>query len=38
MGRKIRSSTLKRLDEEQRTRDTRQQGDRIDDQLDPERG
>lgn len=37
MGRKIRSSTLERLDEEQRTRDTRQQGDRIDDPMDQER-
>lgn len=37
MGRKIRSSTLERLDEEQRTRGTRQQGDRIDDPLDQER-
>ncbi len=37
-GRKLRSSTLERLDEEARTRDTRQQGDRIDDMLDNERG
>ncbi len=37
-GRKLRSSTLERLDEEVRTRDTRQQGDRIDDMLDNERG
>lgn len=37
-GRKLRSSTLERLDEEARTRDTRQSGDRIEDMLDPERG
>ncbi|MBL8137420.1 MAG: VWA domain-containing protein [Acidobacteria bacterium] len=37
MGRKLRSSTLERLDEEQRTRGTRQQGDRIDDPFDQER-
>ncbi|MEP7117564.1 MAG: VWA domain-containing protein [Acidobacteriota bacterium] len=37
-GRKLRSSTLEKLDEEARTRGTRQQGDRIDDMLDPERG
>jgi VWFA-related protein len=37
MGRKLRSSTMERIDEEQRTRGTRQQGDRIDDMLDPER-
>ncbi len=36
-GRKLRSSTLERLDEEVRTRGTRQQGDRVDDLLDPER-
>ncbi len=36
-GRKLRSSTLERLDEEARTRGTRQQGDRVDDMLDPER-
>lgn len=38
MGRKTRSSTLERLDQEQATRGTRQQGERIDDPLDPERG
>lgn len=38
MGRKLRSSTLERLDEEARTRGTRQAGDRVDDMLDPERG
>ncbi len=38
MGRKVRSSTLNRIDEEQRTRDTRQTGDRIDDIDDAERG
>jgi len=37
MGRKLRSSTLERFDEEQRTRGTRQQGDRIDDPFDQER-
>lgn len=37
MGRKLRSSTLERLDEEQRTRGLRQQGDRIDDPFDQER-
>lgn len=37
-GRKLRSATLERLDEEQRTRGTRQEGDRINDMLDPERG
>ena len=37
-GRKLRSSTLERLDEEVRTRDTRQQGDRVNDMLDNERG
>ena len=37
MGRKIRSATMERLDEEARTRDIRQQGDRINDMLDPER-
>ena len=37
-GRKLRSSTLERLDEEARTRGTRQQGERVDDMLDPERG
>ena len=37
MGRKLRSSTLERLDEEARTRGTRQQGDRIDDPMDQER-
>ncbi len=36
-GRKLRSSTLERLDEEARTRGTRQQGDRVDDMLDSER-
>jgi len=38
MGRKVRSSTLNRIDQEQRTRDTRQMGDRIDDVDDAERG
>jgi len=38
MGRKVRSSTLNRIDQEQRTRQTRQQGDRIDDLDDAERG
>jgi VWFA-related protein len=38
MGRKIRSATMERIDEEQRTRGMRQQGERIDDMLDPERG
>jgi len=38
MGRKLRSSTLERLDEEVRTRGVRQQGDRIDDPFDQERG
>jgi VWFA-related protein len=37
MGRKLRSSTLERLDEEQRTRGLRQQGERIDDPFDQER-
>ena len=37
-GRKLRSSTREKLDEEARTRGTRQQGDRIEDMLDPERG
>jgi VWFA-related protein len=37
MGRKLRSATMERLDEEQRTRGLRQPGDRIDDMLDPER-
>jgi len=37
MGRKLRSSTLERLDEEARTRGTRAQGDRIDDPFDQER-
>lgn len=37
MGRKLRSSTLERFEEEARTRGTRQQGDRIDDPLDQER-
>jgi VWFA-related protein len=37
-GRKVRSSTLERIDQEQLTRQTRQQGERIDDPLDPERG
>ena len=36
-GRKLRSSTLERLDEEARTRGTRQQGDKIADISDPER-
>jgi VWFA-related protein len=38
MGRKLRSATLERIDQEQMTRDMRQQGDRIDDPLDAERG
>jgi VWFA-related protein len=38
MGRKLRSAVLERIDEEQRTRDTRQQGDRINDPRDAERG
>ena len=38
MGRKVRSSTLNRIDEEYRTRQTRQQGDRIDDVDNMERG
>jgi VWFA-related protein len=38
MGRKLRSATLNRIDQEQRTRDTRQRGDRIDDIDDAERG
>ena len=38
MGRKIRSATLNRIDQEQWTRQTRQQGDRIDDIDDAERG
>lgn len=38
MGRKLRSSTLERLDEEQRTRGMRQQGDTIRDPFDMERG
>ena len=38
MGRKVRSATLNRIDEEARTRDTRQQGDKIDDMDDKERG
>ncbi|MGD9904495.1 MAG: VWA domain-containing protein [Vicinamibacterales bacterium] len=37
MGRKLRSATMERLDEEQRTRGLRQSGDPIDDMLDPER-
>ena len=37
MGRKIRSAMMERLDEEARTRDMRQPGDRIPDILDPER-
>lgn len=37
VGRKIRSSTLERLDDEQRTRDTRQAGERVSDMLDSER-
>lgn len=37
MGRKVRSSTLERIDEEQRTRETRGTGDRIDDPSDMER-
>jgi VWFA-related protein len=37
-GRKLRSSTLNRIDEEARTRDTRQQGDKIGDIDDQERG
>lgn len=38
MGRKLRSSTLNRIDEEYRTRQSRQQGDRIDDPENMERG
>ncbi len=38
MGRKVRSSTLNRIDQEQRTRDSRQTGDRIEDIDDAERG
>jgi VWFA-related protein len=38
MGRKLRSSTLNRIDEEYRTRQSRQQGDRIDDPELMERG
>lgn len=37
MGRKLRSSTLERMEEESRTRGMRQQGDRIDDPFDQER-
>jgi VWFA-related protein len=37
MGRKLRSATLERLDDEVRTRDMRQQGDRPRDMLDQER-
>ncbi len=38
MGNKLRSATLNRIDEEARTRDTRQQGDKIGDMDDQERG
>jgi VWFA-related protein len=38
MGRKLRSSTLNRIDEEYRTRESRQQGDRINDPEMMERG
>ncbi|MEZ5283383.1 MAG: VWA domain-containing protein [Vicinamibacterales bacterium] len=38
MGRKVRSTTLNRIDEELRTRGARQQGDRIDDPDAFERG
>jgi len=38
MGRKVRSATLNRIDQESMTRATRQQGDRIDDIDDRERG
>jgi VWFA-related protein len=38
MGRKVRSATMNKIDEEARTRDTRQQGDRINDPEDFERG
>ncbi len=38
MGRKLRSSTLNRIDQESLTRGMRQQGDRIDDIDDRERG
>lgn len=38
MGRRPRGSTLERIDEEQRTRDFRQQGDRVADPLIFERG
>jgi VWFA-related protein len=37
-GQKLRSATLNRIDEEARTRETRQQGDRINDVDDMERG
>jgi VWFA-related protein len=37
VGRKLRSSTLERLEEESRTRGTRQQGDAINDPFDQER-
>ncbi|HYU80075.1 MAG TPA: VWA domain-containing protein, partial [Vicinamibacterales bacterium] len=38
MGRKLRSSTLERIEEEARTRDTRQANERVNDPLDMERG
>lgn len=38
MGRKVRSATMNKIDEEARTRDTRQTGDRINDPDDFERG
>ncbi|MEO8680188.1 MAG: VWA domain-containing protein [Vicinamibacterales bacterium] len=38
MGRKVRSATMNKIDEEARTRDTRQQGDKINDPDDFERG
>jgi VWFA-related protein len=37
-GRKVRSATLNRIDEERRTRETRQQGDKIADIDEQERG
>src|SRR5687768_11829368 len=37
-GRKVRSSVMERIDQEARTRDMRQSGERIDDPLDLERG
>lgn len=37
-GRKLRSSTLEKIDQESMTRGTRSQGERLDDPLDAERG